>query len=233
MTLVIMASYGWMKLPLVHSLLSLARYTRWEARRLSFPRVLLKFFFRSLIPHMLATLASTMWFLGLFENLYPGHSRSLPSLTAELLSEDWLLLRALDQIKIIKTNHLFSRKSLQYWRCLSFVVLPRGWIFLFYDYRMCKGAQCVFVVLHSGAKDQHLTKLCTPSSAGHSCHSRHSYWNYRRRNKSRKIMSLPNSALAMCRTTKWHELLHPRSPSYGGGLFQTFLGPGIFQCSWI
>ena len=36
------------------------------------------------------------------------------SLTAELLLENGLLLRALDKFEIIKTNYLFSRKSFLY-----------------------------------------------------------------------------------------------------------------------
>ena len=41
-----------------------------------------------------------------------------------------------------------------------FLNTARGRLFLFYDYRMRKVAQGVFFVLHSGAKYQHLTKMC-------------------------------------------------------------------------
>ena len=36
----------------------------------------------------------------------------------------------------------------------------KGLVFLFYDHLMRKVAEGVFVVLHSGDKDEHLTMLC-------------------------------------------------------------------------
>ena len=61
----------------------------------------------------------------------------------------------------MKTNHIFSLKSLGYWWYYSFLARLRGWFFcLFNNYRMRKVAQGVFLVLHSGAKEQHLTKMC-------------------------------------------------------------------------
>ena len=71
---------------------------------------------------------------------------------------NWLL-GAFDKTKIIKTNYLFSRKSLQYWRYFSFLVRLRGWLFSYYDHRMRKVVQGVFVVLHSGDEYEHSTKL--------------------------------------------------------------------------
>ena len=70
------------------------------------------------------------------------------------------LLRALERIQIIKTNHLLSRKSLRYWRYWSFLARLRGWLFSFYNHRLRKVVQGVFVMLHFGDKYEHLNKLC-------------------------------------------------------------------------
>ena len=85
--------------------------------------------------------------------------------TAESLLEDDILLRALHKIEIIMTNYLFSRKSLRYWRCYSFLARPRGWLFLFFNHRMHKAAQGV---LHSWDEYEHLNKLwpCSSRTSG-------------------------------------------------------------------
>ena len=43
---------------------------------------------------------------------------------------------------------------------LEFLSTAEDWLFLFYNHRMRKVPQCVFVVLHSWDKYEHLNKLC-------------------------------------------------------------------------
>ena len=57
--------------------------------------------------------------------------------TAELLLEDGVLVRALGKMEINNTNHTFSRKSLRYWRCWSFLARPNFFRLLFFLNTAC------------------------------------------------------------------------------------------------
>ena len=63
--------------------------------------------------------------------------------TAELLLEDWLLLRA-------HLSYFFPKKVPAILAMLEFLSMAKGFVIFFYNHPMCKVAQGVYVVLYSG-----------------------------------------------------------------------------------
>ena len=83
--------------------------------------------------------------------------------TTDSIWEDGPFIRALKKVEIVEQNLSFKEVPATLVRFKGFLAWLIDWSFPFFDQCVREGAEGVFVVLHSRAKEFHKTQLCRAS----------------------------------------------------------------------